>query len=508
MNKEMKNGIFLWFIGGFLTPPVAWLLMNWYSELVSINELIQLMLSPVLIIYVLVFVSTIVFILNRILNNIISCHRNPGKENTKKINKYLSFIPYFFIFSECVYCLIGPNTALLGKSFIKPTEYLLSWLFGIPIILAYSMPFFIFFLNRFERWALNIPISTGYFGLRKRFYVVTLLSGIGNIAVLLLFVYSVLYKTPDISLNAFMIKLVVIGVISIGSLLAVLIPFINVISAQLNNTINLAVTVASGDFSQRLLAEERDEIGLVIQSLNEICEKVGQGVGEASNISKDVAEGTMEQSAAIEEISASLEGISSMTKRNTENNIYTDDLMKKIDAMINDSKKLMTELSISIGELSETSVDIRKIINSIDEVAFQTNLLALNAAIEAARAGEVGNSFAVVATEVRRLAIRTAQAASNTKKLIEGTIHKIEVETHLIGKLDQAFGNISDKIYKVKDLVSLISTAGKEQMNSIDQIVRGVHEVDKVIQQNASNAGELATSMSMFKVAGMAEIVV
>ncbi|MBF0524537.1 MAG: hypothetical protein HQK56_05505 [Deltaproteobacteria bacterium] len=76
MNEKMKNGIFVWFIGGFLTPPVAWLLMNWYSGLVSINELIQLMLSPLLIVYVLVFVSAVVFVLNNILNNIISCHNN------------------------------------------------------------------------------------------------------------------------------------------------------------------------------------------------------------------------------------------------------------------------------------------------------------------------------------------------------------------------------------------------------------------------------------------------
>ena len=499
MDKRSKMSIFSWFIGGFIMPPVMWLFMNIYSELVSMDELMKLAQSPMLIIYVTGYISVITFILNNALNKITECYDSQSEENIRNVHVYLEYLPYFFIISEVVYCIIGPNTALLGKTFMDNQKYLLSWMFGVPIILAYSVPFFIFFMCNLEKWASVVPIGSRYFNIKKRFYIITLISASGIILMILLFVYTVLRQKPDISLSSFLTKMIVVGAISLCSLFVVIASFITTIYHHLSKTISLAELVARGDFTQRGIVDVRDEIGLALQSLNVICDKVGGSIGSALFVAEGVVNGAMTQSSATEEISAALTQISAMTKTSAENTIQTDTFMETIDNHTSTTKTQMSNLLMSMEDLSKNSSEIRKIIKSIDHVAFQINLLALNAAIEAARAGEAGSSFAVVADEVRSLSVRTSQLASQTRNIIEETATRIESEIVLIGQAENSFTQIAGQTSKAKVLVSTLSVAGREQMIAIEQIVESMHQVDNVIQKNVANADELAKTMSIFK---------
>ncbi|MCU0583737.1 MAG: methyl-accepting chemotaxis protein, partial [Syntrophales bacterium] len=140
----------------------------------------------------------------------------------------------------------------------------------------------------------------------------------------------------------------------------------------------------------------------------------------------------------------------------------------------------MTELTQSMEDISKASDETSKIIKTIDEIAFQTNLLALNAAVEAARAGEAGAGFAVVANEVRNLAMRAAEAAKNTSVLIEGTVKKVREGSELVERTGGAFAEVSRSAAKVADLVAEIAAASSEQAQGIDQINKAVAEMDKV----------------------------
>jgi len=144
-----------------------------------------------------------------------------------------------------------------------------------------------------------------------------------------------------------------------------------------------------------------------------------------------------------------------------------------------------------------------QIIRDINDIAFQTNLLALNAAIEAARAGEAGRGVAVVAEEVRSLALRSKEAASKTEALIRESVQQAgEGETtsrHVAGKLSEIVGAVA----KVTEVVTEIAGAAQEQARGIDEVHQAVADMDRITMQNAASAEESSSAAS--ELSGQAE---
>jgi methyl-accepting chemotaxis protein len=235
-------------------------------------------------------------------------------------------------------------------------------------------------------------------------------------------------------------------------------------------------------------------INHIVENLNEGAEQVSSASSEISSASQMLAEGASEQAAAIEESSSSLVEISSRTKKNADSATEADKLMKESNEVVLKANRSMGELSSAMEEISKTGEETAKIIKTIDEIAFQTNLLALNAAVEAARAGEVGAGFAVVAGEVRNLAMRAAEAARNTSHLIDGTVKRIRQGSDLVVKTNEAFSEVAKGPHKVGELVSEIAISSREQAQGLEQVNKAVDGMDKIAQRNAANAEESAST--------------
>ncbi len=231
-----------------------------------------------------------------------------------------------------------------------------------------------------------------------------------------------------------------------------------------------------------------------ITGLTAGADQISAAAGEVAGAGQQLAEGATEQAASLEETSASMEEISSMTRHSADNAQQANAVMTEVNSVTSQAAVSMQQLTTAMAEISSASEQTSKIIKTIDEISFQTNLLALNAAVEAARAGEAGAGFAVVANEVRNLALRAAEAARETAVLIEQTVNKVQDGTVLVHKTNDEFNKVSEGTGKVSVLINEISTAAKEQTDGVNQINLALQEMDTVVQNNAATAEESAAA--------------
>ncbi|MBI4774035.1 MAG: CZB domain-containing protein [Deltaproteobacteria bacterium] len=232
----------------------------------------------------------------------------------------------------------------------------------------------------------------------------------------------------------------------------------------------------------------------VSAQLGESSAMVASAAGQVSSSSQSLAECASEHAASLEETSSSLEEMASMTKQNAHNASRANDLMKRVNEVVGKANGSMSDLTASMDEMARAGKETSKIIRTIDEIAFQTNLLALNAAVEAARAGEAGAGFAVVAEEVRNLAMRAADAARNTATLIEGMVKQVTDGSELVIQTNSAFREVAGNVSEIANLVGEIASASGEQARGISQLTKTVNEMDGMVQHNAANAEESASA--------------
>lgn len=239
----------------------------------------------------------------------------------------------------------------------------------------------------------------------------------------------------------------------------------------------------------------------IIAPLSTFVITLGQSSANLEGLSGTVASGATNiadqassQAAAAEESSASLEEITSMTRQNAANTNQANSEMQHTKDIAEKAYTFMQEMNAAMEEILSASQETQKIVKTIDEIAFQTNLLSLNAAVEAARAGEAGAGFAVVADEVRNLALRSADSAKNTSELIENIVSSIENGSSLVARATETFKEVATGAGKVAVLLNEITNANNEQSIGISQISTGIHEMDRITQDNAAVSEEAASS--------------
>ncbi len=269
---------------------------------------------------------------------------------------------------------------------------------------------------------------------------------------------------------------------------------------------NALAQVANGDLTidMKLLSGDDSMGTAIIQMLKNLNEKFHSILDSASEVndgsltlmegSQQLSETANQQSADVEELSSSISEVASKTQNNTNKAKEASQLAVKIQESANYGTDQMNRMITAMSDINEASRQISNVIKVIDDIAFQTNILALNASVEAARAGEHGKGFAVVANEVRTLANKSAEAASDTASLIENTINKVSLGTEIAEATSKSFGEIVSGIEKSTELINDISLLSTEQSASMNEINTGVERVASVVGKTSATAEESASA--------------
>ncbi len=245
-----------------------------------------------------------------------------------------------------------------------------------------------------------------------------------------------------------------------------------------------------GNAFNKLVTDQNHILG----NIKEASMQVTTGSEQVASASQSLAQGSTMQASSLEEITASISEIADRTKVNASQANNANDLVREAKEGAVRGNAQMGEMIDAMNDINNSSENISKIIKVIDDIAFQTNILALNAAVEAARAGAHGKGFAVVAEEVRNLAGKSAQAASETAELIEDSISKIAKGSKLAENTAKALDTIVGNIDKIVELISNIALASNEQATAITQIDQAIGQVSDVVQSNSATSEQCAAA--------------
>jgi methyl-accepting chemotaxis protein len=198
-----------------------------------------------------------------------------------------------------------------------------------------------------------------------------------------------------------------------------------------------------------------------------------------------LAERTEQQATSLERTATSVEQLLSAVQNNAQTAQAADQRTRLVSQAADQGTQAMVRAVQSVEAIEQGAHRMNEIIGVMDGIAFQTNILALNAAVEAARAGEQGRGFAIVASEVRMLAGRSAEAAREIRTLIKATVAQVEGSAGLIRSAGNGIAAMAQGMGHVAATMTEISTSGSEQSTGLQKITTAVRQLDQITQHNA-----------------------
>lgn len=321
--------------------------------------------------------------------------------------------------------------------------------------------------------------------------------------------------------------------ICVGVALALVLGFYLtfIITKPLLKGVELSKAMAGGDMTKTMDVDQKDEIGILAQSLNEMAKNlrkmitdVREGVESVDNSSNQLAaisnqmqsgaENTANRSgqvaAAAEEMSANQNTVAAAMEQASVNVNMVATATEEMNATINEiaqnstRAKDITTLAVGksqkasqrVDELGRAADEINKVTEVITEISEQTNLLALNATIEAARAGEAGKGFAVVANEIKDLAKQTAQATLDIKTKIQGIQQATGITVAEINEIQSVIADIDQIVTTIATAIEEQTATTREIAENVSQASCGITEVNSNVAQSSAVSGEIAADIA------------
>src|SRR5471032_2001404 len=279
--------------------------------------------------------------------------------------------------------------------------------------------------------------------------------------------------------------------------------------AKIKRLLESVGRAASGDLTSKIVIDGDEQldhlaegISKMITDLRKVISDVvasANGFAEASTTiaerSNGQAVGTQALGATVEEMNASIDGLTNSINTIAQNTNDADTLAKATQQEAQAGAKAVAKSIEAMDLINRSSEDIGEIVKVISEIANQTNMLAFNAAIEAARAGEHGLGFSVVADEVRKLAERSSQATKEISKLINESVKRVSTGSDISKQASDAFDKIVSGVAKTTQAISDISHAANEQSLTAREVSTAIQYIAEETEKSAASCESIARSI-------------
>jgi len=278
-----------------------------------------------------------------------------------------------------------------------------------------------------------------------------------------------------------------------------------------------AIDLASGDLTVKERVYGSDEIAdtsraldASIRNLNGTLRTILESARSIGSASREIALRDLNLSTravfrahSLEHTASSMQELAATVHQTADSAQAANRLAESASNAALQGESVVDRLVTTMETVKGSARRVGDIVGQIDAIAVETGTLALNAALEAARSGDGGREFALVAGEVRSLALRTGAAAREIRELVAQSVAEIEGGTACAAQAGSSMATLAMSVQQVGDIVSQISSASLEQASGLNEVNEAIVQMDQVTQRNSTLVEEAADAARALQLQAM-----